>query len=276
MNLKKLLLISDYPSTGKVALNASTPIISAMGYSPFNLPTALISNTFNYGKTELLDLSYYMKNTLGVWKDLGFSFDGIYVGYINCNKQVDIIIDAIQRENKPLVLLDPIMGDHGKLYSSLSNQHVEQLRRLLPYTDVITPNLTEALLLIGENEPLSLSIDIDKIEMVASKLRSLGAKSIVISSCLSSDNNHYIYVYDHLQHQSFTIFYEQLPLNYPGTGDIFATVLFGNLINKVSINDAAKRASNFVTHLLHHSNPPFDNKEGLPIEKHLNILNQFI
>ncbi len=89
----KILLINDLPGYGKVALAAMIPVLSHMGFDLYNLPTALISNTFDYGKFEILETTEYMKNTISVWKELGFNFDGISTGFIGSEEQVRLVAD---------------------------------------------------------------------------------------------------------------------------------------------------------------------------------------
>ena len=150
-NSKNILIINDMPGYGKVALAAMLPILSNFGHSVYNLPTALVSNTLDYGKFTILDTTEYMKKSISVWKDLGFSFDCITTGFLASAEQVDIIREFIdsQRKEDLLVMTDPIMGDDGKLYNGVTEETVENMRRLIGVADVIVPNVTEAQFLTG-------------------------------------------------------------------------------------------------------------------------------
>ena len=143
---KNILIINDMPGYGKVALAAMLPILSHMGHNIYNLPTALVSNTLDYGKFTILDTTDYMKKSIAVWKELGFSFDCITTGFLASAEQVDIIRAFIESQRKEdlLVMTDPIMGDEGKLYNGVTEETVENMRRLIGVADVIVPNLTEA------------------------------------------------------------------------------------------------------------------------------------
>ena len=118
---KNILIINDMPGYGKVALAAMLPILSHMGHNIYNLPTALVSNTLDYGKFTILDTTDYMKKSIAVWKELGFSFDCITTGFLASAEQVDIIRAFIESQRKEdlLVMTDPIMGDEGKLYNGV-------------------------------------------------------------------------------------------------------------------------------------------------------------
>ena len=150
-NSKNILIINDMPGYGKVALAAMLPILSNFGHSVYNLPTALVSNTLDCGKFTILDTTEYMKKSISVWKDLGFSFDCITTGFLASAEQVDIIWEFIdsQRKEDLLVMTDPIMADDGKLYNGVTEETVANMRRLIGVADVIVPNLTEATFLTG-------------------------------------------------------------------------------------------------------------------------------
>ena len=151
-NNKNILIINDMPGYGKVATAAMLPILSNMGHSVYNLPTALVSNTLDYGTFSILDTTDYMVQAIDAWKKLGFSFDCITTGFLASAEQVDIIREFIASQKKEglLVMTDPIMGDDGKLYNGVTEETVENMRRLLGVADVIVPNLTEAEFLTGK------------------------------------------------------------------------------------------------------------------------------
>ena len=151
-NSKNILIINDMPGYGKVALAAMLPILSNFGHSVYNLPTALVSNTLDYGTFSILDTTDYMVRAIDAWKKLGFSFDCITTGFLASAEQVDIIREFIdsQRKEDLLVMTDPIMADDGKLYNGVTEETVENMRRLIGVADVIVPNLTEAEFLTGK------------------------------------------------------------------------------------------------------------------------------
>ena len=104
-NSKNILIINDMPGYGKVALAAMLPILSNFGHSVYNLPTALVSNTLDYGKFTILDTTEYMKRSIAVWKDLSFSFDCITTGFLASAEQVDIIREFIDSQRKEDLLV---------------------------------------------------------------------------------------------------------------------------------------------------------------------------
>lgn len=108
------------------------PMLSYMGHQVYNLPTALVSNTLDYGKFDILETTDYMRNTIKIWDELGFSFDAVATGFVVSEEQAEIIGDFCRKEAKKgtLILVDPIMGDEGKLYSGVSEQTVFHLKRV--------------------------------------------------------------------------------------------------------------------------------------------------
>lgn len=129
---KKLLLINDLAGYGKLALSAMIPMLSYMGHQVYNLPTALVSNTLDYGKFDILETTDYMRNTIKIWDELGFSFDAVATGFGVSEEQAEIIGDFCRKEAKKgtLIFVDPIMGDEGKLYNGVSEQTVFHLKRV--------------------------------------------------------------------------------------------------------------------------------------------------
>lgn len=148
----KILLVYDLAGYGKVALSVMIPIFSHLKFETFNLPTALVSNTFDYGKFDILDTTAYMRNTIGIWDQLGFSFDAICTGFIASKEQSQLVTDYCRRHkerNGAKIFVDPVMADNGFLYNGVTFETVLYLRELCSTADVVLPNITEACFLTG-------------------------------------------------------------------------------------------------------------------------------
>ena len=245
-NSKNILIINDMPGYGKVALAAMLPILSNFGHSVYNLPTALVSNTLDYGKFTILDTTEYMKKSISVWKDLNFSFDCITTGFLASAEQVDIIRDFIdsQRKEDLLVMTDPIMADDGKLYNGVTEETVANMRRLIGVADVIVPNLTEATFLTGTGRYVGQeSLTQAEAKEVVDGLLSFGPRSVVVTSGVESETgSHVVWGYNHKNGSYFTIPYEFIKVHFPGTGDMFSAVLVGELLNGKPLESAVRRA----------------------------------
>ena len=177
------------PGVGKIALSAMIPILSAKGIDVASLPTALVSNTLDFGKFDILDTTDYMEKTVDIWHELGFHFDCISTGFMVNPRQIDIVEKLINNQAKEnlLVVVDPIMGDEGKLYNGMTENNVAIMRKLSSYADILIPNFTEACFLTNhfyEEETLSKEQAADLL----TRVRKLGARSVVITSASVEGN----------------------------------------------------------------------------------------
>ena len=274
MNSKNILLINDMPGYGKVALSAMLPILSKMGHSIYNLPTALVSNTLDYGKFEILETTNYMKKTIKVWDELGFTFDCISTGFIISSEQVEIITNYIQNQKKSniLVIVDPIMGDDGKLYNGITNETVNHMKKLSSFADILVPNFTEATFLAGIFTNKTV-LEKQEINELIDKLIAQGSKSVVITSIIEKDTNtHLVCGYDDKTKSYFYLPYEYIPVRFPGTGDIFSAIMIGELLKDVSLEISVQKSMDIVANLIEKNKDSQDKYRGIFIEKDLDMI----
>ena len=139
----QILLINDMAGYGKVALSVMIPVLSHLKYETFNLPTALVSNTLDYGQFDILETTDYMNHTLQIWKNLMFSFDAICTGFIVSETQSSLVYEYCKEQQKTgtMIFVDPIMGDNGKRYNGVTDDAVTYMKRLCSIADVIIPIL---------------------------------------------------------------------------------------------------------------------------------------
>ncbi len=261
--MKDILLINDMPGYGRVALSCMIPVLSNRGKSVFNLPTAVVSNTLDYGKFAILDTTEYMKKATKVWEELEFTFDLIATGFLYSKEQVDIIKNFIaNQKNSPDVIVDPIMADNGKLYNGLDDKNIENFREIIEIATVIIPNETEARMISGLYD--------SKISDVAEKLIKMGAKYAVITS-VEEDDSHFVFCMDD-KFKSDKIYYDYIPTSYAGTGDLFSALFISQYADKKSIFESANYATQKTTELLRLSLDIKDKARGLPVERFMDIL----
>ena len=273
---KNVLIINDMPGYGKVALAAMLPILSNFGHSIYNLPTALVSNTLDYGTFTILDTTEYMKKAIAAWKELGFSFDCITTGFVASAEQVDIIRDFIdsQRKEGLLVMTDPIVADDGKLYNGVTEDTVDNMRRLIGVADVIVPNLTEAAFLTGRCVGQE-SLTREEARGVVDGLLAFGPRSVVVTSGVETETgSHVVWGYNHKNGAYFTIPYEFVKVHFPGTGDMFSAVLVGELLAGKGLEAAVRRAMDVLETLILLERGEREKNKGIRIEKYLSILSQ--
>ena len=225
----RILLVNDMAGYGKVALSVMIPVLSHLKFETFNLPTALVSNTLDYGQFDILDTTEYMENTLLVWKKLMFSFDAICTGFIVSEKQSCLIYEYCKEQQKSgtSIFVDPIMGDDGKRYNGVTDQAVTYMKRLCSIADVIIPNITEACFLSGYTVKNTYSEA--EIEVIANRLHMLGAKSVVITSA-NINGRMFTVVKNSPKNSCVLLPYDEIPVRFPGTGDIFMAIVVGHYL----------------------------------------------
>ncbi|PID81189.1 MAG: phosphomethylpyrimidine kinase [Clostridiales bacterium] len=271
---QKILLINDLPGYGKVAISAMAPILSHMGFDLYNLPTALVSNTLNYGKFEILDTSDYMKKCLAVWDELQFSFDAISTGFIVSEMQVELILDYCKRERQKgkKIFVDPIMGDNNKLYNGVSQKTVAYMRELCSIADYVLPNYTEAAF-IAKCPPQD-SISAAQGRAIIDKIRNLGAKNVIITSA-KLDNYNAVIGYNALHDDYFELKFEAEPAEFPGTGDIFSAVFIGKILSGESVEVATRAAMDYIKDLIKLNVDSPDTYRGIQIEAYLDMMDEY-
>lgn len=265
----KVLLIEDLAGYGKISLAAMIPIMSHMGFNIYNLPTALVSNTLDYGKFDILETTGYMKNTLKVWKELGFTFDAICTGMIFSEEQVKLVAEYCleQKERGVSIYTDPVMGDDGVLYNGVSEKTIGYMRKICSVADVIMPNFTEATFLAdmytGEE-----TVTAGQAREIVDALRKLGSRSVIVTS-IDIEGQTCVYGYDYGREEYFTIPFDYVPVHFPGTGDIFSALLVGSLLRGRDLQKSTKYAMDTVRELILWNTDNADKYKGIPIEKYL-------
>ena len=279
---KRIVLFNDLPGYGKVALAAMVPLLSRMGHFPYQIPTAVVSNTLDFGKFRIQDMTEYMRDTIKVWDELGVDPDCICTGFVLSEEQVELIGDYIrsrkprasetQNESDRLVMVDPIMADGGKLYNGIGMERVEAMRKLVSYSDVMVPNMTEAGFLTGlcpgREEATS-----EELRELVNGLHKLSGKSVVITSAQDSETGeHLVCGYDHKTNQYFRVPFTFLPVRVAGSGDIFSTVMTGKLLNGENLETAVREAVRVLTVLIRENQDHLDEYKGILVERYWEIL----
>lgn len=270
---KRILLINDMCGYGKVATAAMLPILSYMGNSVYNLPTALVSNTLDYGKFSILETTDYITTVFPVWKELGSSFDAIATGFIASERQAGIV-SAYCREqaaNGTTILVDPIMGDEGKLYNGVTPATINSMREMVSVAHLIFPNYTEACYLT--DTPYSEEgVDEADIRLLIDKLRAIGTRSVLITSISLSDGSRAVAGYNADTDEYFLLPYQEIPVHFPGTGDIFSAIVDGHLLRGEQLQTSARIAMDTLSKWIEVNRDNKDKNRGIPLERHLEDL----
>lgn len=219
-----ILAIHDLSCYSKSSLTVVIPVLEALGIETAVLPVSILSTqTDGFDDIAAVDNTEGMEHILSAYNRLGLSFDGVYTGYLGDSRRIDIAIRAIDSSSGP-VLVDPVMGDDGKLYPSLSDDLPQQMIRLVKRADIITPNLTEAMMLTGLDDGIRKLGQRDIHDLI-DVLRSFGPEKGVITSIPLVSGGLGNAAWKGKEIRLFS--YEDLGVSFPGAGDLFASVLYG-------------------------------------------------
>ena len=179
---KKAVIVQDISCFGKCSAAVALPVVSSFNIECALLPTALLSAHTGFSKYTCFDLTQQMQTALDDWKALKLEFDGFFSGYMLSDRQAAIALETLEKlvKKDAIVLVDPVMGDNGKAYAMLNDSFGEKMRELVSRADVITPNLTEAALLL-EKEPVLEGYDEVYIEKSLYELKKLGCRVPMIT-----------------------------------------------------------------------------------------------
>lgn len=270
---KKLIVINDMSGFGRCSMTVALPVISACGVQAIPVPTSIFSNHTGFSSWYKYDLTDSMTDYLTQLTRLSIDYDGIYCGYFGSLSQIQIVRNYIQTEKKsrPIkLILDPVMGDHGMCYSSITSEFCLELKALLPYADLITPNITEACLLT-DTPYKEDSFTEEELLTMCQKLQALGATNIIITG-LNYQTHIQNFCYESAHHYSL-LSNERAGASRPGTGDLFASIVSAMLLRNHPLSDCVKKASGFISTCIHASdeaNVPIN--EGVIFESFLKEL----
>ncbi|MGN0777300.1 MAG: PfkB family carbohydrate kinase [Candidatus Ventricola sp.] len=234
--MKTVLLMGDLTGRSRVALRMLCAVLEARGHEVLMLPTALISNTLNLGRHAALDTTDYLLESLEAWQALGIRADLAYIGYITGMEQakrLTAVADGLRARGVPVVL-DPILGDGGRKYNSVTEGQVQGMRLLARHADLITPNLTEACLLLGEDDHE------DDVQAQARHLAQNGCDVLVTSGRAADGRDAVIGC---AEGRTFVLPFERVPGHHWGTGDLFTGLLMDGLLAGRTLEEAARAAS---------------------------------
>jgi len=248
-----------------------------MGIQVCSLPTAILStHTGGFSNFHFRDLTSDMRCIVDHWRQLALTFDGIYSGFLGSSEQIEIVRDFIGsfRKDSTLVVVDPVLGDDGKLYDTMGTCMVEGMRSLVASANVITPNITEAALLLGTTgmPPVSGTAE---IKTWARALTDLGPSCVIITSVPEEHGRGTsVVAFDKDADRFWKVACPYIPACYPGTGDIFASVITGSLLQGDSLPLSLDRAVQFVSMAIRATfGHNFPEREGVFLERVLPSLN---
>lgn len=275
-NIRRIAAIHDLSGIGRTSLMAVIPILSTMGFNVCPLPTAILSNHSQYPDFSFLDLTEEMPRIIDQWEKLGVTFDAIYTGYMGSPRQIEIVCGFIERFRTAdtLVVVDPVLGDNGHLYSKMTQEMVEEMRRLACRADVLTPNLTEAFALL--DRPYKTDCTTEELKDLIAELSEMGPDTVIITGVPVPGQSGLTSVIARSKSdlRTWKVTCPYLPAHYPGTGDSFTSVITGSLLQGDSLPIALDRAAQFILQGIRSTfGYRMDNRDGILLERVLPNLN---
>lgn len=272
--IPRIAAIHDLSGFGRCSLSVIIPTLSAMGMQVCPFPTAVLStHTGGFDGYTFVDLTDTMEAYASHWKSLGITFDCIYSGFLGSQRQIDIILSFIDefQTDRTLVVVDPVFADNGALYTTFTADFVPHMRRLVQRAQVITPNITEASYLLGRALKDCYSAGEAKEWLRA--LSETGPETVVITSMPMADTKSCCVAYNAEDGRFWKVSCDYVPAEYPGTGDIFTSVLTGALLEGDSLPVAVDRAVIFVSMAIRTTFGYSTNaRDGVVLEKVLHTL----
>ncbi len=242
---KRVAAIQDISGLGRCSLTVIIPVLSAMGVQVCPVPTAVLSAHTGYSEFVIRDLTDYMQPALEHYKKMGTEFDCIYSGFLASAEQIDHCLEFFSAYPSSLKVVDPVMGDDGKSYATYTGELCKRMSELVAVADIITPNLTEAAILLGEKYPAAPLRNSEARSWLV-RLAEQGAKIVVITSVDLADGGMHTIGYDKETSSFWKIKNDYVPnAHFSGTGDMFASVLIGSMLKGDSLPLAMNRASAF-------------------------------
>lgn len=248
MMTPRVAAIHDLSGFGRCSLTVALPILSVMGVQCCPLSTAFLStHTGGFRNFTFLDMTDEMPKVAAHWRELGLEFQAIYSGFLGSVRQIGVVGDFIRdfRKEDTVVVVDPVMGDHGQVYQTYTPAMCEGMVRLAEQADIITPNLTEAALLLGVPYEALPSGEAGCRE-IAERLSLGGRRSVVLTGVSAAPDLTGAVCFDAAAGRLETLQTRRVPQEFHGTGDIFASVLTGGMVRGKRLPDAARQAVEFV------------------------------
>lgn len=274
--MKRLALINDITGFGRCSIAVELPIISAMKIQVCPLPTAILSVHTGFKNYFLDDYTDRMTPYIESWKKNNLYFDGIATGFLGSAAQIEIVSKFLRDFDAP-TLIDPVMGDHGKIYASYTREMCVKMRELLQFADLVTPNLTEACELLNVPYPAGGVVSDSDLATMATNIavKTRGGRVVITGVTFDFDDGTNIsnFIYDKGKIDVVTS--KKLGSDRSGAGDVFFAIVAAAYINGKKLSDSVRMAADFVTKCISHAEElNLAWNFGLPFEEFLTELDR--
>ena len=243
-NQKKIAVINDISGFGRCSIAVELPIISALKVQCCPLPTSIFSNHTGFESFFFDDYTDNMTSYMNEWIKLDLKFNGICTGFLGSEKQIRIVEEFLShfKTKENITIIDPVMGDYGKMYPTYTKETCMEMKKLVRYADILTPNLTEACILTATQYHDNWSKK--ELDTLAEKLSSIGPEKIVITGI---QQGKYVANFCYEKNKaSYMIRTVKVGTQRSGTGDIFTSIIAADAVNGVDFHTSVRKASIFI------------------------------
>ena len=243
-NQKKIAVINDFSGFGRCSIAVALPILSVMKVQCCPLPTSIFSNHTGFPSYFFEDYTSRMVPYMQEWKKLDLHFNGICSGFLGSKEQIEIVKKFFKefKTEETQIIVDPVMGDYGKPYPTYTEEMCGEMKKLVEFADILTPNVTEACVLT--DTPYKEKWKIEEIQEMAEKIHKMGQKKIAITGIVQGGviAN---FCYEEGQQPKVLRTHKE-GTQRSGTGDIFASIIAADAVNGVPFYKSVKKASDFI------------------------------
>lgn len=281
--IKKVAVFNDISGFGRCSLTAALPVLSALSVQCNPIPTVVLTGQGGYTVKFRQEMTNMLPNFTKAWKENGVSFDGICTGYLSGAAQVTHVLEFLDtfRQENTFLLVDPVMGDNGRMYCTFSEEFLAGMKMLTPMADLITPNLTEACLLADEDfeavsSLASEDVLLEKVISITHKLRerAIVPQDVVITGVkIQKSDNWYVHNVALTAEGVITNSFPWFEKSFSGTGDLFTSAMCGLRMNGYSTKEALPHAGKFIYDSISETmKEESDSNEGIDFERQLKYL----
>lgn len=246
---KKIALINDMTGFGRCSISVALPIISALKVQCCILPTAILSNHTGFNNFFFDDYTSKMRGYIDSWEKINLSFDGISTGFLGSEEQINIVIEFLEKfkTKDNIVIVDPVMGDYGKIYRTYTDAMCEKMKQLIKYADCLTPNLTELCKLLDIPYP-DETPSLEELNTLCEKLSEEGPSKIVVTGLKREDNIENFIFEKGKEFKTITV--KKIGEDRSGTGDVFSSIVSASLVKGEDFAHCVKKAVEFISKTL--------------------------
>ena len=246
--IPRVAAVHDLCGYGKCSLGVAIPVLSAAGCDVCPVPTGLFSSHTAFPGFYMHDTTNILQDYIDAWKGIGVEIDAIYSGFLGAPEQVDLIRELYAMYPNALRVVDPVMADHGKVYPTYTPELCAAMAELAAGADILTPNLSEAAIILGEpigDDWAGTDISDEEAHRIVAALVAKGAKHVVLKGIQREGENVIRNFVGGIDCETHELSNEYLPYMLHGTGDVYASCLLAAIMAGRTLEEAVRFAGDF-------------------------------